>query len=79
MLVTENDPFSPRIQEFDPFEDDFSKKSFNAFDFSFNKNVKSTLLPDTRIVNEDKPRSVTDNDTSQVSCVANYAKKLRIE
>lgn len=65
MLVTETDPFSPRVQNFDPFEDDFSKKSFNAFDFSFNKSTKSTLLPDTRIGNEDKQKMHTEKKSAE--------------
>lgn len=60
LLVTDNDPFSPRMKKFDLFEDDFSKKSINAFDFNFTKGTKSTLLPDTRIVNEDKPKYLSD-------------------
>lgn len=34
-LVMNSDPFSPRVtKKFDVFEDDFSKKSMNSFDFS---------------------------------------------
>lgn len=71
MLVTEIDPFSPRVQNFDPFEDDFSKKSFNAFDFTFNKSTKSTLLPDTRIVNENKPKNHSEKKSSEDSLLFN--------
>lgn len=67
ILVSETDPFSPRAQSFDPFDDDFSKKSFNAFDFSFNKSTKSTLLPDTRIGNEDKQKGHTEKKGSEES------------
>lgn len=67
MLVTETDPFSPRAQNLDPFEDDFSRKSFDAFDFSFNKSKKSTLLPDTRIGNEDKRKIHAEKKGSENS------------
>lgn len=30
------DPFSPRVQKFDPFDDEFSKPP-STFDFSFSK------------------------------------------
>lgn len=33
------DPFSPRMQNFDPFEDEFSKPS-STFDFSFTKGMQ---------------------------------------
>lgn len=32
------DPFSPRVQKFDPFEDKFAKPS-STFDFSFTKGM----------------------------------------
>lgn len=42
-LVMDSDPFSPRVtKKFDVFEDDFSKKSINSFEFSFGKSSKST-------------------------------------
>lgn len=60
LLVTETDPFSPRAQNFDQFEDHFSKKTLNAFDFT-------TLLPDTRIGNEDDVKSHTEKKSSEDS------------
>lgn len=53
-LVMDNDPFSPRAKKYDVFEDDFSKKSINAFDFSFNKNAKPAN--DLRNNNEEPAR-----------------------
>lgn len=51
LLVTDNDPFSPRMKKFvDPFDDDFSKKTIDPFEFDFAKGMqKSTILPDTKI------------------------------
>lgn len=46
LLITDNDPFSPRMKKFDPFEDDFSKK--DPFEFGFSKG-NATILPDTKI------------------------------
>lgn len=41
-LVMDSDPFSPRVtKKFDVFEDDFSKKSINSFDFNFGKGSKN--------------------------------------
>lgn len=61
LLVTDNDPFSPRMKKFDPFEDDFSKKPMDPFEFNFVKGAhKSTILPDTKIVSEDKPKNDSD-------------------
>lgn len=89
LLVTDNDPFSPRMKKFDPFDDDFSKKSINTFEFNFSKgNKKSTILPDTRIVNEDKRKQVdvdgVFNGPLQVSLpppenVSTYVSSRRIE
>lgn len=72
LLVTDNDPFSPRMKKFDLFEDDFSKKSIDPFDLSFNKSgVKQRILPDTKIINESasKPDETTSvfNGPLQVS------------
>lgn len=55
LLVTANDPFSPRMKKFvDPFEDDFAKKTIDPFEFNFAKGMqKSTILPNTKIVSGD--------------------------
>lgn len=53
LLVTDNDPFSPRMKKFDPFEDDFSKSPLDPFEFNFVTKTKSSALPDTKIVSED--------------------------
>lgn len=61
LLVTDNDPFSPRMKKFDPFDDDFSKSPLDPFEFSFAaKNAtaaKSTILPDTKIALDDTTTS----------------------
>ncbi|KAG4073767.1 hypothetical protein HA402_000991 [Bradysia odoriphaga] len=51
--VTDNDPFSPRMKKFDPFEDDFSKSPLDPFEFNFVTKGKSTVLPETKIVSDD--------------------------
>lgn len=53
LLVTDNDPFSPRMKKFDPFDDDFSKSPLDPFEFNFATKAKSTVLPDTKIVGDD--------------------------
>lgn len=53
LLVTDNDPFSPRMKKFDPFEDDFSKSPLDPFEFNFATKAKSVALPETKIVSED--------------------------
>ncbi len=53
LLVTDNDPFSPRMKKFDPFEDDFSKSPLDPFEFNFATKGKSTALPETKIVSDD--------------------------
>lgn len=53
LLVTDNDPFSPRMKKFDPFEDDFSKSPLDPFEFNFATKAKTTTLPDTKIVSDD--------------------------
>ncbi|KAJ6642969.1 Protein disabled, partial [Pseudolycoriella hygida] len=53
LLVTDNDPFSPRMKKFDPFEEDFSKSPLDPFEFNFATKAKPTVLPDTKIVNDD--------------------------
>lgn len=53
LLVTDNDPFSPRMKKFDPFEDDFSKSPIDPFEFNFAPKTKITTLPDTKIVSDD--------------------------
>lgn len=58
LLVTDNDPFSPRMKKFDPFEDDFSKASLDPFDFTFANKGKSTILPDTKISSTDDRQKV---------------------
>lgn len=53
LLVTDNDPFSPRMKKFDPFEDDFSKTTIDPFDLSFNNTGTKQKFPsDTKIINE---------------------------
>lgn len=49
LLVTDNDPFSPRMKKFDPFEDNFVKTTIDPFEFGFANGKKSTILPDTKI------------------------------
>lgn len=59
LLVTDNDPFSPRMKKFDPFDDDFSKSSIHdPFEFSSfsSKGKSTTILPDTKITSEDLPK-----------------------
>lgn len=65
LLVTDNDPFSPRMKKFvDPFDDDFSKKTIDPFEFNFAKGMqKSTILPDTKIVSGDD-RPIEDSNSS---------------
>lgn len=53
LLVTDNDPFSPRMKKFDPFEDDFSKSPLDPFEFNFATKAKPVALPDTKIVSDD--------------------------
>lgn len=55
LLVADNDPFSPRMKKFDPFEDDFAKKTIDPFEFGFSKG-NATVLPDTKIVTEEKAK-----------------------
>lgn len=57
LLVTDNDPFSPRMKKFDPFDDDFNGSSIHdPFEFSF-KAKSTTILPDTKITSDDVPKS----------------------
>lgn len=69
LLVTDNDPFSPRMKKFDPFNTDFVRAPIDPFEFSFNK--KQTILPDTRIddvkSDVDKKASTVFNGPLQVS------------
>lgn len=42
LLVSDNDPFSPRMKKFDQFDDDFNKSVINdPFEFSFGNNQKN--------------------------------------
>lgn len=61
LLVTDNDPFSPRMKKFDPFDDDFNGSSIHdPFEFSF-KAKSTTILPDTKITSDDIPKTrITD-------------------
>lgn len=69
LLVTDNDPFSPRMKKFDPFNTDFVRAPMDPFEFSFTK--KQTILPDTRIddvkLDADKKASSVFNGPLQVS------------
>lgn len=64
-LVMDNDPFSPRAKKYDVFEDDFSKKSINAFDFSFNKNSKPAT--DLRNNNDESSRAGGDRKANETA------------
>lgn len=68
LLVTENDPFSPRMKKFvDPFDDDFSRKTIDPFEFNFAKGMqKSTILPDTKIGSGDDRHIDESNSNSSV-------------
>lgn len=72
LSATDNDPFSPRMKKFDPFEDDFSKKSIDPFEFDFSRSsstAKSTILPDTKIgVFDERSNSKSSTESS---CVFN--------
>lgn len=65
LLVTDNDPFSPRMKKFDPFEDETTKSASDTFKFKFAKE-KSTLLPDTKITSDEKTENEMITDTNGV-------------
>lgn len=44
LLVSDNDPFSPRMKKFDQFDDDFNKSGINdPFEFSFENEQKNDV------------------------------------
>lgn len=52
LLVSDNDPFSPRVKKFDPFDADCVRSPMDPFEFSYSSKEgkpKQTILPDTRI------------------------------
>lgn len=68
LLVTDNDPFSPRMKKFvDPFDDDFSKKTIDPFEFNFAKGgQKSAVLPESKIGSGDDRHIDESNSSASV-------------
>lgn len=69
LLVTDNDPFSPRMKKNDPFDTDFVRSPLDPFEFSFGKDTskKQTVLPDTRIDEIERKGASVFNGPLQVS------------
>lgn len=49
LLVTETDPFSPRMKKCDPFDTEYVRAPLDPFELNIGKEKKPTILPDTRI------------------------------
>lgn len=73
-LVMDSDPFSPRVtKKFDVFEDDFSKKSINSFDFNFGKSGSKAV--DSRNNSDEAPNTFGNDRRTNDSIKFNGSKR----